>query len=153
MYTGVSPIVEASDGFVYLSLPQFENTLATSLLEISSLNGGLVHVNNYARKSYGGTPWNTFRGSLIWKKETIKNLAAGKLLEQSIVINKTSFANYMKGIAETSDADNIQKQKLILLLAKMYTLFYINGKNIHPSIPLGASYQAIDNPDMFQKYV
>ena len=59
----------------------------------------------------------------------------------------------MKGIAETSDSDNIEKQTLVLLLAKMYTLFYINGQNSHPSIPAWVSYQAIDNPDMFQKYV
>jgi hypothetical protein len=112
-----------------------------------------VRVNNYIRKSYGGTPWNSFRGSLIWKKETIKNIAAGKYVDQAVVMNRTSFDNYMKGIAETSDSDNTEKQKLVLLLAKMYTLFYINGKNTHPSIPAGASYQAIDNPDMFQKYV
>ena len=59
----------------------------------------------------------------------------------------------MKGIAETSDAENRNKQMIVLLLAKMYTLFYINGENVHPSIPVGATYQAIDNPDMFQKYV
>jgi len=152
-YTDTKPIVETSNGFVYLTLPTFENPLEIKLLEISSLSGGLVHVNNYTRKSYGGTPWNTFRGSLIWKKDTIKNLAAGKILYQAVVINKTSFNNYMKGIAETSDSDNIEKQTLVLLLAKMYTLFYINGQNSHPSIPAGASYQAIDNPDMFQKYV
>ena len=70
-----------------------------------------------------------------------------------VVINRTSFDNYMRGIAETSDTDNVQKQTLILLLAKMYTLFYADGQNVHPSIPAGASYQAIDNPDMFQKYV
>ena len=74
-------------------------------------------------------------------------------MDQAVVINKTSFDNYMKGIAETSDSDNYEKQKTVLLLAKMYTLFYINGENVHPSIPAGASYQAIDNPDMFQKYV
>lgn len=152
-YTGAAPVVEASNWFVYLTLPQFENALPVSLLEISSLDGGLLHVNNYTRKSYGGTPWNSFRGSLIWKKETIKNLSVGQFVDQTIVINKTSFAHYMKGIAETSDADNIQKQRLVLLLAKMYTLFYINGQNIHPSVPASASYQAIDNPDMFQKYV
>lgn len=152
-YTGSAPIVEASNWFIYLSLPQFENSLPVSLLEISSLDAGLVSVSNYMRKSYGGTPWNTFRGSLIWKKESIKDLASGQFVGHAVVMNKTSFSHYMKGIAETSDADNIQKQKLVLLLAKMYTLFYINGQNVHPSVPVGASYQAIDNPDMFQKYV
>lgn len=68
-------------------------------------------------------------------------------------MNRTTFNNYMKGIAETSDTENRNKQKIVLLLAKMYTLFYINGENVHPSVPAGASYQAIDNPDMFQKYV
>ena len=59
----------------------------------------------------------------------------------------------MKGIAETSDTDGLEKQKLVLLLAKMYALFYLHADNKHPSIPVGASYTAIDNPDMFQKYV
>jgi hypothetical protein len=152
-YTDAKPVVETSNGFVYLTLPNFENSLETKFLEISSLSGGLVRATNYMRKSYGGTAWNSFRGSLIRKKDTMKNLAAGKFVEQAVVINRTSFDNYMKGIAETSDSDNREKQKTVLLLAKMYTLFYINGQNIHPSIPAGASYQAIDNPDMFQKYV
>ncbi|MFA6256425.1 MAG: N-acetylmuramoyl-L-alanine amidase [Candidatus Absconditabacterales bacterium] len=152
-YTDTKPIIETSNGFVYLTLPKFENALAVANLEISSLSGGLVHVNNYIRKSYGGIAWNSFRGSLLWKKDTIKNLALGKFVNQAVVINKTSFDNYMKGIAETSDTDNVEKQTLVLLLAKMYTLFYINGQNSHPSIPAGTSYQAIDNPDMFQKYV
>ena len=153
LYTWVNPVVETSNGFVYLTLPTFENALVVTNLEISSMGGGLVRVNNYMRKSYWGIAWNSFRGSLLWKKDTIKNLSDGILVDQAVVINKTSFDNYMKGIAETSDSDNVEKQTLVLLLAKMYTLFYINGHNTHPSIPVGASYQAIDNPDMFQKYV
>lgn len=152
-YTGNTPIVETSNGFIYLTLPMFENALAVSHLQISSLDWWLVRVNNYTRKSYGGTLWNSFRGSLIRKKDTIKDLSSGKFVDQAIVMNKTSFDNYMKGIAETSDSDNIEKQTLVLLLAKMYTLFYINWNNSHPSIPAWSTYQAIDNPDMFQKYV
>lgn len=152
-YTDDSPIIETSNGFIYLTLPTFENALAVAHLEITPLSWGMLYVNNYTRKSYGGTPWNIFRWSLVRTKDSIKNLDSGKFIDQAVVINKTSFENYMQGIAETSDSDNIIKQKLILLLAKMYTLFYIGGKNIHPSIPVWASYQAIDNPDMFQKYV
>ncbi|MCX6824708.1 MAG: N-acetylmuramoyl-L-alanine amidase [candidate division SR1 bacterium] len=154
-YSDTHPIIETSNGFIYLTLPSFENALAVTNLEIasSSLSGGLVRVNNYLRKSYGAVAWNSFRGSLIWKKESIKDLATGTFVDHTVVMNRTSFDNYMKGIAETSDTDNIDKQRLVLLLAKMYTLFYINGQNVHPSIPAGASYQAIDNPDMFQKYV
>ncbi|MEI6773482.1 MAG: hypothetical protein WCL18_01260 [bacterium] len=40
LYTGINPVVETSDGFVYLSLPQLgENSLPVTLLEISSSNG------------------------------------------------------------------------------------------------------------------
>ena len=152
-YTGASAIVEMSNGFVYLSLPTMEQPLLVDLLEISSSSNGLVRVNNYLRKSYGGTPRNTFRWSLIWKKDMIKDLSAWSFVEQAIVVNRLWFDEYMKWIAETSDSENIEKQKTILLLAKMYTLFYINWENVHPSIPAWASYQAIDNPDMFQKYV
>jgi hypothetical protein len=35
----------------------------------------------------------------------------------------------------------------------MYAIFYLGGKNIHPSISVGSNYEAIDNPEMFQKYV
>ncbi len=152
-YTETKPLIETSNGFIYLTLPSLENPLTVTNLKISSVNWWLVSINNYTRKSYGGVAWNSFRGSLIWKKESIRNLSSWKFSDQAVVINKVSFDDYMKGIAETSDSENTEKQKLILLLAKMYTLFYINGKNVHSSIPAGASYQAIDHPDIFQKYV
>lgn len=39
LYTGTNPVVEMSNGFIYLNLPQFENSLAVALIEISSLDG------------------------------------------------------------------------------------------------------------------
>lgn len=38
-------------------------------------------------------------------------------------------------------------------ISKGYALFYKWNKNKHPSIPVGAKYDAIDNPELFQKYV
>jgi hypothetical protein len=113
----------------------------------------LVKVTSYDRKSYGGAPWNVFRGSLIFKQNPIKNLASGSIDNRFVIINRLPFADYMKGIAETSDTDSLTKQTLVLLLAKMYALFYMNPENRHPSIPVGANYTAIDNPDMYQKYI
>ena len=52
LYTGTKPVIETSNGFVYLTLPEFENSLMVANLEISSSNGGLVRVDNYTRKSY-----------------------------------------------------------------------------------------------------
>jgi len=37
-YTHDHPVVEASDGFIYLTLPEFENALTVTSLEISSAN-------------------------------------------------------------------------------------------------------------------
>jgi len=153
VYTESSAIVEVANGMIYLNIPSLEQHISPAVLEISSVQGGLVRVNNYTRKSYAGLSRNSFRWSLIWTKDRIRLLSSGQFVEQAVVINKLWFNDYMKGIAETSDAEHIEKQKLILLLAKTYTLFYINGQNSHPSLPAGWSYQAVDHPDIFQKYV
>jgi hypothetical protein len=39
------------------------------------------------------------------------------------------------------------------ILAKSYMAYYLNPANRHPSIPTGETYNAIDDPDYFQKYV
>jgi SpoIID/LytB domain protein len=69
------------------------------------------------------------------------------------MINALPFEDYLNGIAETSEAEHSEKLKVMSLLVKSYAIFYLNGKNKHPSIPQGANYQAIDHPDFFQKYV
>jgi hypothetical protein len=57
----------------------------------------------------------------------------------------------MKGIVETNDTESLEKNKIMALLAKSYAVFYL--KNVHPNIPTGAIYHAVDDPDIFQKYV
>jgi len=146
-----SLILESYNNFLYLA--SWENYITPSKVEISSLNWWEVKVVSYNRKSYGGTPRNTFHWSLIFKQNPIRNLISWNIEKRFVIINRLAFNDYMKGIAETSDTDNINKQILILLLAKMYSIFYLNNQNVHPSIPVGANYTAIDNPDMFQKYV
>jgi len=39
------------------------------------------------------------------------------------------------------------------LISKSYALFYMNPKNIHPNIPSQATYNAVDDSRIFQKYV
>ena len=144
-------VLESNEDFLYLA--SWENYITPQRVEVSSSSGWLVTVSSYERNSYGKVPRNTFHGSLIFKKNPIKYVSSWSVGNQFVVINKLSFGDYMKGIAETSDTDTLVKQEVVLLLAKMYTLFYMNGSNIHPSIPAGADYRAIDNPDMYQKYV
>ena len=113
---------------------------------------GIMAVNNYARKSYAWIPWNTFRGALVFKKDYMKDLNSQEVYKQ-VVINKVLFTDYMKWIAETNDTESATKNEVMSLISKSYALFYMNPQNIHPNIPLQATYQAIDDPRIFQKYV
>ncbi|MDR2540588.1 MAG: N-acetylmuramoyl-L-alanine amidase [Candidatus Peribacteria bacterium] len=119
---------------------------------VASANDGLITIANYARKSYAGIPRNTFHGTLIFHQEKYQTLE-GKLLDAPVVINKLPFTDYLKGVVETNDQESLEKNKVMALIAKNYALFYLEKKNIHPSIPASASFSAIDSPEMFQKYV
>lgn len=118
------------------------------------IGGGenVIEVTNYARKSYAGIPRNTFRDFLIFQKDTYKTVD-GTLKNDYVVINQLSLTNYLKGVIETNDQEHLEKNKVMALLAKNYLLFYLDKKNVHPSIPAEAGYAAIDSPEMFQKYV
>lgn len=112
----------------------------------------IIAVNNYDRKSYAGIPWNTFHGSLIFKQDYMKDT---NWIEKNkfVVINKLPFREYLKWIAETNDTESDTKNEVMSLISKSYALFYMNPKNIHPSIPKLATYNAVDDPRIFQKYV
>lgn len=112
----------------------------------------LITITNYKRKSYAWIARNTFRWSLIIKKQPIVPLN-GKLRTQYVVINELPIADYLKGIVETNDTEGIEKNKVMAIIAKTYALFYMKPENKHPSIPSWAEYTAIDHPDIFQKYV
>ncbi len=110
----------------------------------------LIVFNNYPRKSFAWIPWNSFKNEIIIKKDKIK-LLNWSIKKQFVVINKLSVKDYLKGIAEVNDQMPQEKNKALALIIKDYTLFYL--KNRHPNIPKNASYQVIDDPRIFQKYV
>lgn len=124
-----------------------------SSINVSSKINSLVIVTNYKRTSAAKIPRNTFRGSLLFTKDSLKNLTTKQYQNQYVVINTLLFNDYLKGIVETNDSEHTEKIKVMNLISKSYALFYLDKKNQHPSIPSGAQYNAIDNPDMFQKYV
>ncbi len=121
-------------------------------IKIDSL-WGFIKFTNYSRKSYAGIPWNFFRGEILIKKDYIKKINSHKIFKKYVVINKLSLQDYLKWIAEWNDQMPMEKLKVMALLAKDYVLFYQNKKNIHPFIPKWASYNAVDDPRIFQKYV
>ena len=115
-------------------------------------NWGEIIFSNYKRKSYAWIPWNSFRWNIAIKKTLIKEIW-WLVKNKFAVINMLSIDNYLAGIAESNDQMPFQKVKVMALLAKDYLLFYLNKKNIHPSIPNWVVYNVIDDPRIFQKYV
>ena len=114
---------------------------------------GTTIVLNYERASYAGIPRNSFYGSINISRQDIKNIDRGSLESRYVLINTLPLDLYMRGIAETNDAEPFEKNKVMSLLAKNYVLFYLDDAHNHPSVPQGAAYNAIDDARSFQKYV
>jgi len=112
-----------------------------------------IAIQNFERTSYAGIPRNTFHGSLIFYKDQILDKSTDGFESKIVVVNSLDFTDYLKWIVETNDTEPLEKNKIMALIAKSYALFYMNGKNNHSSIPTNAGYNAIDDPDLFQKYV
>lgn len=110
-----------------------------------------IRFSNYNRFSFAGIPRNVFNSEIdIYKDRISEN---GKESEKIIVKNVLSLDDYMAGVAETNDQELFEKNKVMALIAKNYMLYYIDKTNKHPSIPVLANYNAIDDPDYFQKFV
>lgn len=115
-------------------------------------NNDIIIVTNYDRKSYAWVPRNRFHGELIFKKDYMKD-ENGVPSFKYVVINSLPFSDYMKWIVETNDTESQTKNELMALISKSYALFYMHPDNQHPNIPVQSSYNAVDNPNIFQKYV
>ena len=128
-----------------------DNTYTTQNILVSSKNN-IITIENYSRKSYAWIPRNTFHGELLFQKDYIMD-KNWKQLYKYVVINNLPFSEYMKWIVETNDTETQTKNDVMALISKWYALFYMNPKNQHPNIPNESTYTAVDDSDIFQKYV
>lgn len=151
MYVATKANIQVAEWWLVLQID--EKKYYTESIIVKATKNNLIEITNYPRVSYYKIPWNTFYGSLTFKKWQIKNLKTGKFDTQNIIINTLPFYQYTRGIVETNDSEHTEKIKAMNLISKGYALFYMDGKNKHPSIPENAWYTAIDSPEMFQKYV
>lgn len=110
-----------------------------SPITLSSLNGTKKQIVQY-------------RGSISFLQGALKTIT-GKLQTGNLIVNTVAFDQYLAGIGESLDSEHPTKKQVLALLAKMYMLFYMDGRNQHPSIPMGAIFNAIDDPRLFQKYI
>lgn len=128
-----------------------DETYTTQKITITSKNN-IITINNYTRKSYAWIPRNTFHWSLIFQKDYMKDKKWNQSYK-NIVVNKLPFGEYMKWIVETNDTETQTKNDVMALISKSYALFYMDSSNQHPNIPSEATYNAVDDADIFQKYV
>ena len=147
-YTKSLKIDKISPLMVWLN----NKSINTRFISIKDAKNWLVYFNNYKRKSYAKIPWNNFHWTIIIKKDYIKQIW-WKVKYDYVVVNNVSFNDYLNWISESNDQMPFEKIKVMALLAKSYILFYANKKNVHPSIPKKSSYNAVDDPRIFQKYV
>ena len=134
-----------------LALTIGNNTYTTQNIIVSSKNN-VITIENYNRKSYAWIPRNTFHWDLIFQKDYIMDKKWNQAYKY-VVINDLKFTDYMKWIVETNDTETQTKNDVMSLVSKSYALFYMDPANQHPNIPNKASYSAVDDSDIFQKYV
>ncbi len=128
------------------------NKKVYNVSEVYIANNNIVQIVNFERKGYDGSMRNIFKWNLIIKQDSIKDLEKW-YIKKFVVINDLPFEDYMNWIWEISEKQSIEKIKAMSLIIKSYTLFYMQNKNQHPSIPQWARYNAVDDPRIFQKYV
>ncbi len=83
---------------------------------------------------------NLFRGKIEIRNEN------GRI----VLINELPLEDYLKGLAETSNGDHVEKMKTIIVAARSYAYFYTKAEN--RKFP-GKPYDGSDDPDVFQKYL
>ena len=66
-------------------------------------------------------------------------------------IVKTCFLEKHRKILIETESQT--KNEVMALISKSYALFYMQPENQHPNIPSKSTYNAVDNPNIFQKYV
>ncbi len=126
---------------------------------ISDSKWWIIKVTNYDRKSYFWVARNEFRWDIKIQKEKISDKKTDSHFnwkdEISIftIVNELWLENYLEWIVETNDNERFEKNKVMAILAKNYIIHYLDSTNQHPNVPEWVNYNAIDDPDYFQKYV
>ncbi len=114
-------------------------------------NSSLITLTNYERAA-SGFPMNMFRGDMTIQKDDYNNLDYW-WINRYVIINSVTLDDYLAWIGEASELQHDEKLKVMALLVKNYALFYIEWKNPHNSLPADGSYNAVDDPRIFQKYL
>ena len=104
-------------------------------------NSAIMRIDNFERRPSWNASLNDneFRGTL-----EVRYLD-GKL----IVINELPLESYLKGLAEASNSDPIEKVKAVIVAARSYARYYLTEDQKFPGKP----YNLDDDPAVSQKYL
>jgi peptidoglycan hydrolase-like amidase len=130
---------------VFLDLKKY----TTSRIRLYNPRSVITFVNR--KRGSDQFPLNYFRGDIAIQYEKYTTIDKKERIGRT-VINHVFMDDYLRGLAETVEEQHSEKLRTMALLVKGYISFYVWG-NRHPSVPEWVSYQAIDDPRLFQKYI
>lgn len=130
-------------GHLSFTTSDYEKAIVSGLRMIPS-KGGILEIRSWEHRPSWNLELNDnqFRGTLEFRP----NPDAQNLL----TINELPLEDYLKGVAEVSNGDHPEKQKVLAVLARSYAQFYLDPN--HRKFP-GQPYDGSDDPDVFQKYL
>jgi hypothetical protein len=106
-----------------------------------SVAGSILRVDNYEHHPDWNTTYNDneYRGALQinWYDNALH------------VVNEVGIEDYLKGLAEISATDPVEKIKAVIVLARSYAYFYANMAEKFQ----GAPFNLTDDPQRSQKYL
>ncbi len=120
--------------------------------EIQIINNGIVRINNYGRVWPTGQWFNEFRGDLRIQQESLRHLQQG-WKQWRTVVNHVNFDDYIRWLFEVTDKNESELVKAVYLATKNYTAHYLDGSNVHPFVPVDASYRFVDDNRIMHQYV
>ncbi|MFA5821252.1 MAG: SpoIID/LytB domain-containing protein, partial [Candidatus Gracilibacteria bacterium] len=104
-------------------------------------NSAIIRIDNFERRPSWNTTLNDneFRGTLEVRY----------LDDKLVVINELPLESYLKGLAEASNSDPMEKVKAVIVAARSYARYYLTEDQKFPGKP----YNLDDDPAVSQKYL
>jgi len=113
----------------------------TEPIRFVSTNGAILRISNFEHRPAWNLALNDneYRGVLEIRTDD------GALA----VINELPLEDYMKGVAEVPNYEEMEKIKSVIIAARSYAKYYMNNGGKFPGKP----YHLDDNPDVSQRYL
>ncbi len=126
MYTDKSfTINDDSTSLSYISKTNTKTNI-NKLIITTNKSDSKIFVTNYNRKSYAGIARNNFYGTITISRQDIKNLDTNTISEEFGLVNTLPLNLYMRGIAESTDSEPLEKIKVMSLISKNYMTYYLS---------------------------